>query len=836
MIRSRSNAVTVGTGRLAWAVVILSAAVVGFELSLMRLLLISGWHHFAFLVISVALLGFGASGTLLCVWRSQLLSQRDGAMVGLVVATAIAIPLCAALAQRVPVEARFVPSLWWQQLGAWVLYWLIMAIPFLLGAMGIGLALMAAGHRVPIVYGSNLLGSGLGSCLATLAMWLVPPSWLAPVMGWVTLIGVIPLRVKTRWAKIAIVGVGALIITVQSWFWPPRLRIDPYKYLAYVMRLERQGLARRISVAHSPRGLVEVYRGQTFHDMPFLSVGVSPPAMDVVVVDGHWVGSVPRIQSVSEAGVVDGTLMAFAYGVGPTQPRVALLGERGLWNMWLALRHDASSVDVVQPDPKVFEVLADALGDGEAAVLSYPKVHPIVANPRHYLETTRQRFDIIQLVALEGSAAGSGGIGGLGQDHLVTVEGMAAALQRLTSEGLLFACRGIQTPPRDNLKLLATFVAALRRRGVANPQDHVVVVRDYLAVCTVVKASPWTPQQIDEIRRVYQQRQITPVWFPSIREDELNTPDALPGPAGLVEDWYHHGAKQLFSLGARRFIDQWHFDIRAPTDDRPFFFDFFKARSLGAMRQAYGSLWLTRVELGFLLVLVSMVLIGLFAAMFTVLPVWLLGGVRASPGKLRSAVYFTAIGLAYLMLEIMFLSQLTRLVGDPVQAASVTIATFLVGSGLGSMVAQRLIRVGSIIVLCAGVAVLVLLGLAMTLATQHWAAPVEGLPLWGRVAVAVAMVLPLAFLMGLPMPIGLARLQAHAPALVPWAWGVNGFASVMAPPLATAIGMTWGFSVSGLLAFGLYILAAVTGVGTGGGDTIQPQSDDDCCAQDGFIV
>jgi hypothetical protein len=178
-------------------------------------------------------------------------------------------------------------------------------------------------------------------------------------------------------------------------------------------------------------------------------------------------------------------------------------------------------------------------------------VRVVVAEPRHFVDHASERYDLIQLVTLEGSAAGTGGIGGLGQDHLITVEGISACQRRLTDEGVLFACRGIQTPPRDNVKLLATFVEALRHNAVSVPEQHVVIVRDYLAVCTVVKMSPWTPQQVAWIRKVCAERELTPVWFPGIRLDELNHPDALPQPPGERGDWYYHAAQRLFSPDAR---------------------------------------------------------------------------------------------------------------------------------------------------------------------------------------------------------------------------------------------------------------------------------------------
>ncbi len=797
-----------------WMVALVSGAVLGFEISLMRLLLVASWHHFAFLLISIALLGFGASGTALCVGRRWVLGRPRAALFALALATAASMPLGWSAAQHLPIEARVLPALLWQQVGYWTLYWTVLAVPFLVGAAALGLALMVAEGRIAAVYGSNLIGSAAGGLGAVVAMTVIAPEWLPLTMGVPALIGaaaVAPARRAVGW------GAGAgCIAAVGLWLSldPPRVRVDPYKYGAYVERLLAQGSAQRVARVYGPRAVVEAYRGDALHDLPFLSGALAPPPISVIVVDGHLAGSVLEVSSLEEARVVDHTLMAFAYELAPPRPRVALLGETGGANAWLAARNDAATIDVVQPDSNVISILQGPLAhhqppgsiSGGAAG----------AEPRHFIEHTPDRYDVIQLVTLEGSAAGSGGVGGLGQDYLLTVEGISACLSRLSDDGLLFSCRGIQTPPRDNIKLLATYAEALRGLGVESPGEHVVIVRDYLAVCTVVKATPWTPAEVERVREACRQRELTPVWFDGIRRGELNQPDALPQPPGGVGDWYHYAATQLFSPGRDRFIDEWMFDVRPPTDERPYFADFARLRSIGALKDAFGDLWLTRSELAFLFVLAATVVVTAIGAVSIVLPLPLLReGRRHRGGRLATAGYFAAIGLGYLLLEMTCLSRLTHLIGDPVRAAAVTISGFLLLSGAGSLTAQRIDRGGTRLAryVLGGVAVV---GLIELFGLRFAADAAGGLGVAGRTGVALLVIAPLGFLMGFPMPLALCRLERGTPALIPWAWGINGFASVLAPPLAMVVGMTWGIIVAGLGGIVLYGAAAVV-IGRVGG-------------------
>jgi hypothetical protein len=787
-------------GPLILAVALVSAAVLGFEISLMRLLLVASWHHFAFLVVSIALLGFGASGTALVLGRSWALRHGDGLLFGLILGAAAAMPLAAAAVQHVPLEARIAPAAPWRQIAWWVLYWGVLTVPFLLGAAAVGLALMLAPARTGAVYGANLIGSAAGALLAPVAMAGLPPELLPLAMGLVALLGAVSLR--RTWL------LAAWPIVVGGWTWidRPQVRVDPFKYQAQIDRLVDQGSVYRNGLRYGPRATVAAYSGEVLHDLPFLGPDCeAPPPISVLLADGHLAGSVLNVTSPEAAVVMDGTLMAFAYGLAPDAPQVALLGETGGANAWLAIRRNARSVHVVQPDANLVTLLRMSMKGLGGEVIDRPEVRLHLAEPRHFIEHAEQRFDLIQLVGLEAHAAGSGGVGGLAQDHLMTVQGISACLDRLSEHGLLAITRGIQTPPRDNVKLLAVFVEALRRRGVASPQRHVIVVRDFLGVCTVLKASPWTPADLVRAEALCRIRQLTPVWLEGVGPSRLNQPDALePAPDG-VGDLYHFAARRLFSESAGDFIDRWAFDVRPPTDDRPFFADFCKLESLGAMRRAYGDLWLTRTEVAFLFVLVAAVIVGLAGAAATVGPLPLLEAGSAR-GRGATAVYFGCLGLGYLLLEMTWLSRLTFLIGDPVRAAAITISGFLLFSGLGSLTTQR-VRGNRVRVLHRVMAGLLVLGLVETAALPLVTTVTGALPVAGRCVAALAAIGPLAYAMGFPMPMGLQRLGGGG--LVAWAWGTNGFASVLAAPLAMVLAMTWGHWAAAGLALVAYAAAAV---------------------------
>ncbi len=793
--------------RTTWAVFFVSAGVLGYQVGLMRMLLVASWHHFAFLVISLALLGFGASGTALSLLRGPVMRRPQAVLDALVLATAVLMPACAAVVQLIPVEARIVPLLLWRQAGWWLLYWLVASLPYLTGAAAVGLALMAAPGRVGTVYASNLVGSAAGAAGVTLAMLVLPPAWLPVLTGGMALVGLLDVP-WSRAGRLRLVAVAAVVALVGGWVAasPPAIRPDPYKYSAYVDRLMAQDQAERVASASSPRATVHVYRSTLFHDLPFLGLGAAPPPMDSLTLDGHQAGSLLRVDDREGAAAVDTTLMATPYALLSEGPEVVLLGETDGVNTWLALRQGAARVVVVQPDETLMSLLRGPLGDGPGAVFGRRGVEVVTAEPRHFVEARRDRFDLVQLVTLQ-TLGGGGGIAGLAEDHLVTVGGIAASLARLRPEGILAVTRGIETPPRDNVKLLATVAAGLGELGIAEPGRHVVVVRDYLGVCTMVRREPWRPADVERVRDLLTERQLTPVWFPGIRTDELNQPDALPGPDAGPGDWYHHAAVELFSSRADEFVRDYAYDVRPPTDARPFFRDFTRMAALDVFRRAFGELWLTRTELAYLFVLVAAVAVTAVGFLATVAPLLLQRTVRRARGRAVAAAYFTCLGLGYLLLEMTLLSRVTFLVGDPVTAVSVVLTSFLLLSGAGSLVAQRLdpARRWPVPAAVAGIVAMAVLQVVLLDPIASW---IGAAPLVGRCAAAVLLVAPLAFLMGFPMPLGLARLHRGAGPLVPLAWGVNGFASVLASPLAILLAMTWSYHVTAGCALAVYLGAA----------------------------
>ncbi|MCH8835863.1 MAG: SAM-dependent methyltransferase, partial [Proteobacteria bacterium] len=277
-----------------------------------------------------------------------------------------------------------------------------------------------------------------------------------------------------------------------------------------------------------------------------------------------------------------------------------------------------------------------------------------------------------------------------------------------------------------------------------------------------------------------------------------------------------NGTAALLGPGRERFLEDYKFHIAPATDDRPYFFRFFKWRLLPEVLAIRGRAGMTLLEGGYLIVAATLAQAAIVSTLLIVLPLaWIgraEGAAPGTPGRGRVVVYFLALGLAFLFVEIAFIQRFVLFLGHPLYAISVVLAAFLVFAGVGSGYAARFAgqraaaRMRPISLAVAGIIVFAGVYLAVLPVIFGWLMPETDAV---KILVSVVLIAPLAFFMGMPFPLGLRRVADEAPRLVPWAWGVNGCASVLSAVLASLLATHVGFTVVVALAMGLYGIAAL---------------------------
>jgi hypothetical protein len=379
---------------------------------------------------------------------------------------------------------------------------------------------------------------------------------------------------------------------------------------------------------------------------------------------------------------------------------------------------------------------------------------------------------------------------------------------------MLAITRWMQLPPRDTLKLFATAVAALERRGVADPGRQLALIRSWRTATLVVKASPFDAAEIAALREFCRTRSFDVVHFPGITPGEANRFNLLEPPD------FEPGVQALLGPERAAFVERYKFAIEPATDDRPYFFRFFRWQTLPELLALKGQGGLPLLEWGYP-VLVATLLQALVASAVLILgPLVILarrGGTRGLAWRThgRVAAYFGALGLAFMFVEMAFIQKFVLFLAHPLTAVAVVLCAFLVFAGLGSRYAGRLRPGGPspwqrpVVRAVAAIGTLSLLYLAALPSIFRLLMP---LPDAARIVLSIALIAPLAFAMGIPFPTGLARLARLAgegESLIPWAWGINACASVVAAILATLLAIHLGFAVVVATAVLLYLIAAM---------------------------
>ncbi len=782
--------------RLTTALALVSSALIGFQLVLMQLLSLVQWYHFAYMVISVALLGFGAAGTVLSLARSWFLRRFHLVVPLAMIGCGAAMPTAAWLAASDTALARFDSYLLFVdagQFGSLVVTYLLFFIPFFLGALAVGLMLVRFSKEAGTYYFANLLGSGVGALLALALMWVLPPPLLPPAIGLVAVASgvlVIPRRYRLRLVPAAVVA-----LLVCGWFLlqPFEPQRSQFKDLSKTLDMPGAEIA---TARSSPYGLVEVVSAPALRYAPGLSLTYRGdiPVQKAVFNNGNWYG--PVTAAADSVHLLDYSTAVLPYVVD--SPRVVLdLHARTGSNAAQALTHGAKAVTAVEPHESVLSLLRNELAPETDSLLQHPAVTVRAEEPRTYLAATRDSFALITQ-PIVGAFGGTLGLFALQEQYGLTVEAFGEMWRRLDAGGMISVTSWMDYPYRNPLKLLATLVRTLHEAGVDAPRRHLAAWRSWGTVTFVATRAPLDDEALARIREAARALSFDPLLLPGIRAEERMRSNAL-------QDTTFFEFIDRIVAGDRAFLDQYDFDIAPATDDHPYFSQFLKWRTVPRLIDEIGRSSFPFMELGTLVTAATFVQIFFVAILLIILPLFRRGW--AGGGKAWTLVYFSGLGIGYLFVEMVLIQRFVLYLGHPIYAVAAVLAAILIFSGIGSSVSQRLGVTPAAMATAAGTVALLIALYALFLMPLLRAT--ISLPLFLKGFLALLIVGAPAFVMGMPFPFGLRFLTERRRSHVPWAWAINGCLSVMSAALAALLAVQLGFVAVMLFAAAAYGVVAV---------------------------
>jgi spermidine synthase len=762
-----SGAMTGGTvrRRVLVALGLVTACTLAFQVVLSRLLSAILAYHFSYLAISLALLGTGAGALFVYLvprWfegpplESQL--ARWSALYG---GLLVLIPFALVrlnFHQALDVTWGFAFNL----AAACVLA----AVPAFAAGVVVALAINGYPSDLGRVYAFDLVGAGLGAFLVVPLLWVAHAPTLIVLLGLLALVAALlfaPAAGRERAAAGALAAVGMAVlvvaVTTSALFLPPRFALP-------------DGAVRHGNYS-SPLARVMGY--QFPDDWWFSGVYYDRDFAPVPRVDADEIPDWEYLQTGPQS-----------IGYELTGPgRTFIIGGGGGRDIYNALSADQNPVDVVELNEPIRKVVDEDLGDYSGRPYSRDGVNTTIGDGRAILAGRDTKYDTIHIGFTNTLAAGTASGFVLTENNLYTLEALDEYFEHLTPDGVLNFSRVRVFAGDEGIRATVLALAALERQGVENPEHNIVVFhgRDMVGEETatiLARIRPYTDEELDLLMELAEERS----------QGVLFAPD---GP--YVDEW-----EQLADAdGWRDFCHGYHLNVCPPTDDKPFFFNMTRLGDIGATDTYQYSTDPVDVLLLTLGILLVLSLLAFF------LPLRLARDVERP--TVRSLSFFAAIGLGFLLLEIALVQRFILFVGFPAYALSVVLFALLVFTGIGSALSARFANPRRALT----VALTSVIGLTVISAfgLQRFLASLLDLPFPMRVALSVVMLAPLGLALGMCMPIGLQRFRRSHPTGVPYAWGVNGVASVLASVLGVAVAINFGFRVAALLAAVCYLGALV---------------------------
>lgn len=766
------------------ALFLLSAAALTFEITLTRLFSVAQGYHFAFMIVSLALLGSGASGAALTLFPKT----RDPAHALTRLGWGFALTTIGAYALTLyaPFDAFRIAHDWRQAL-VLALHYVALAAPFFCAGAATGLLLAAQPERASRIYAANLAGSAAGCLLAVALPALMGGEGMVLLCAALGLLAALvpqlaphASRFTPRASRLAQAAL-ALVLLLGA-FQPPSflaIRLSPYKSLSYALLYPD---AERVFQRWNGFSRVDVVRSQSIRSLPGsgFACRVPPPAQLGLAVDGDDLVPISQAEPDFEAAFTDCLLTALPYRLRPGA-RTLVLEPRGGFDVLVALAEGAQAVTAVEANPLIVAAVREQ-GAWAGRLYDDPRVTVVIEEGRAYARRTQERYDVVVLSLTASQRPVTSGAYSLSEDYRYTREAFADYLARLDEGGLLVALRWLQTPPSEEVRAFALAVEAVEETG-GDPRASVVVLRSYQQALIMARRGAFTPEELDAVRAFADARAFDLVYLPGVRPDEVNRYNVMPEP-----DYYRVCVGLLEAKDRAAWYRAYPFDVAPPSDDRPFFGHFFKWRQAGAVLALAGHIWQPFGGAGYFVLLALLALAIIAAGTLILLPLAARGARMERKGTVvPTLAYFALLGLGYLGVEIPLLQRFILFLGHPAYAMATVLFALLLFSGLGSLTARRAPLKIVLFLLPALVA-----GYAVGLSVLFRAALAA--PLGWRLVVAVAALAPLALLMGIPFPRGVALLTGGSPVLVAWAWAVNGAVSVVASILAALAALSFGFS------------------------------------------
>src|SRR6202035_3265721 len=401
--------------------------------ALTRLFSVVLFYHFAFLAISIALLGLGSGGVfahLLKRWLSRF--QTPSLLSWLCVGNALMVPIVLEIVLHVPVSLTLSRA---NFLRLTAIY-LASALPFFITGLEFSILFARESRHISRLYGADLLGGAL-ACLGIVPLlnWLGGPNTIlfAGVMtciagaAWASNVNIRKLTLSLAAALLTLIGAnhsGRLIDVVyakgvlrdKTWVefarWNAISRVE----------VDRQGDAKAVVIDADASTYImnadpKQWEGTEWQE----DLMSAPPALAIVL---------------------------------RPQGDYAIIGPGAGVDVLRAVANGSPSVTGIEINPIIANTI---MRGGYSAYAQHlyerPEVHIHVTDGRSYLRSAPEHFDVVQMTLVDTWASTAAGAFALSENNLYTVEAFREYFEHLKPEGMIAITRWEFRQPREALRV-----------------------------------------------------------------------------------------------------------------------------------------------------------------------------------------------------------------------------------------------------------------------------------------------------------------------------------------------------------------------------------------------
>jgi len=761
-----------------WGVFFIALTTLIWEILLTRIFSATMYYHFVFLSISLAMLGFGCSGVIVFLFPQFFSKEKCNSHL-IFSSSLFSATIILSTIVYLQVNIAFQPSI--STFFVLLMIFLSIFLPYFFSGLTITLALKHYSKNVTTLYCYDLVGAGVG-CLFVTGMLFV-------------------------YDGITLVLLTSLLAAVSSVIFAHTTLRTSLKKLSYALVLLT--LLLFVTNGHVYRFLtIQYVQGKPQKNImfekwnPINRVTVTPGTIfgnDVRIIqyDSIATAIMHAFEDNKKVGYLNTLIQSLLYQIRKNA-EVLIIGVGGGQDVLIAHINGQQSITGIEINPTIAQLNQETYRDFNGNLFHQPGINLIVDEGRNFIRHTNERYDIIHLPNVDSGVASSSGAFTFVENTLYTVEAFKDYYRHLKDDGILWITRWRSHNDYflENFRILTGVVSALDELGVKEPEKHLVIIEEQPKVNwrQAVFFMKKTPFRSEEIRQI----------------------DGLREKMNLL--WLYHPTKKidnslydyLFSTDKQAFLENYPFRVDPNTDDSPFFFNFLKPKHyIGKLPEAQTHFTYP------VFMFKSLFLIALLLVSLTILLPLLLfkkksSGISHTPFRGGYLLYFSCLGLGFMLVEIPLIQKFILFLGQPLYAIVVILSGLLVFSGVGSLLAGKLsdkalpLKLFGILLIICSLLILYNYGLATVFDTFL------GMSGLIRFIIAVLLILPLGIVMGMAFPLGIRLLDQDGSEMIPWVWGVNGAFSVMGSIIAWGLSLNFGYTTTLWASTIVYGCAAIT--------------------------